>query len=353
MSSNLIDLYNHILKYKSDQIYIAFHYKTQEPYFHAKQLCQMLEYARYHEALQKNVNTSNIFYLKDIVINYKKLYKNVQGHTKFINEAGLYSLILKSQKKEAKSFFDWITHEVMPSIRQYGEYKLNHKLKKQIDDLNIKLEQVNQKLKIAEHNLKKPKLKKGNVVYILRTVHDTVELNENDTLYLKFGRTKDMKDRIATYNTCTKNRVQILKTILLTDVKTIETCVLKKMNDYRIQNQKEYFECSYNQLIKQIKECVNFYNEQDFDTKPDIYELSRTTISSNDLDNVLTTKIISKDEFDKLFPIQCNTLSESETESDESNDEYDDNQIGGVIDYEQYYYKYKIKYLMLQFETLQ
>lgn len=39
-----------------------------------------------------------------------------------INEAGLYSLILRSRKPEAKAFKRWITHEVLPEIRRTGSY---------------------------------------------------------------------------------------------------------------------------------------------------------------------------------------------------------------------------------------
>jgi prophage antirepressor-like protein len=39
-----------------------------------------------------------------------------------VNESGLYSLILGSRKPEAKMFKRWITHDVIPSIRQTGSY---------------------------------------------------------------------------------------------------------------------------------------------------------------------------------------------------------------------------------------
>lgn len=39
-----------------------------------------------------------------------------------ISEAGLYSLILRSRKPEAKAFKRWVTHEVLPSIRKHGLY---------------------------------------------------------------------------------------------------------------------------------------------------------------------------------------------------------------------------------------
>jgi len=39
-----------------------------------------------------------------------------------ITEAGLYSLVLKSRKPEAKAFKRWVTHDVLPSIRRHGIY---------------------------------------------------------------------------------------------------------------------------------------------------------------------------------------------------------------------------------------
>lgn len=41
-----------------------------------------------------------------------------------INESGLYSLILTSNKSEAKLFKKWITSEVLPSIRKSGSYQI-------------------------------------------------------------------------------------------------------------------------------------------------------------------------------------------------------------------------------------
>lgn len=43
---------------------------------------------------------------------------------KLINEAGLYRLILRSDKKEAKPFQKWVTEVVLPTIRRDGSYVL-------------------------------------------------------------------------------------------------------------------------------------------------------------------------------------------------------------------------------------
>lgn len=42
--------------------------------------------------------------------------------TTIINEPGLYAVILRSDKPEAKQFKRWVTHEVLPSIRKTGAY---------------------------------------------------------------------------------------------------------------------------------------------------------------------------------------------------------------------------------------
>ena len=40
-----------------------------------------------------------------------------------VTEAGMYSLVLRSRKPEAKAFKRWLTHEVLPSIRKTGSYQ--------------------------------------------------------------------------------------------------------------------------------------------------------------------------------------------------------------------------------------
>lgn len=44
------------------------------------------------------------------------------GEVNIINESGLYALILRSRKKEAKRFRKWVTSEVLPQIRKTGVY---------------------------------------------------------------------------------------------------------------------------------------------------------------------------------------------------------------------------------------
>ena len=47
--------------------------------------------------------------------------------TTIINESGLYNVILRSDKPNARPFRYWVTHEVLPTIRKTGQYKTPQK----------------------------------------------------------------------------------------------------------------------------------------------------------------------------------------------------------------------------------
>ncbi len=51
-----------------------------------------------------------------------------------VSESGLYNVILRSDKPEAKKFKRWVTHEVLPSIRRHGAYVTPAKLEEIMND---------------------------------------------------------------------------------------------------------------------------------------------------------------------------------------------------------------------------
>lgn len=83
----------------------------------------------------------------------------------FVNEDGLYDVILDSRKPEAKRFRKWITSEVIPSIRKHGAYATENTIENIINDpefgiqllTNLKEEQG--KRKRAEQTIEKQKPK--------------------------------------------------------------------------------------------------------------------------------------------------------------------------------------------------
>ena len=49
-------------------------------------------------------------------------FRNVQRGTIYVNESGLYSLVLRSQLESICAFKRWVTKDVLPSIRKTGRY---------------------------------------------------------------------------------------------------------------------------------------------------------------------------------------------------------------------------------------
>lgn len=105
-----------------------------EPYAVGKDVAKALGYKDTKDALKKHVDPED-----KIIIN-EKILKEMASESKggemhplefvfdsprgltFINESGLYSLILSSKLPTAKKFKRWVTAEVLPSIRKTGYY---------------------------------------------------------------------------------------------------------------------------------------------------------------------------------------------------------------------------------------
>jgi len=66
----------------------------------------------------------------------RSLIPTLGGNQEFtvVNESGLYNVILRSDKAEAKKFKRWVTHEVLPSIRRHGAYVTPAKLEELMND---------------------------------------------------------------------------------------------------------------------------------------------------------------------------------------------------------------------------
>lgn len=88
--------------------------QSGEPWFVAKDVCDCLELGNPRTSValldddEKGVHTMDT--------------PGGKQEMSIISEAGLYSLILRSRKPEAKAFKRWVTHDILPSIRKTGGY---------------------------------------------------------------------------------------------------------------------------------------------------------------------------------------------------------------------------------------
>ena len=93
------------------------------PWFKGAEVITSLKYTNLRRALKKHVDEEDKKTFQELTQgDYLSGPSNQQPHEVYINESGLYCLILRSKKPEAKSFKRWVTQEVLPSIRRHGSY---------------------------------------------------------------------------------------------------------------------------------------------------------------------------------------------------------------------------------------
>jgi len=111
----------------------------ETPYFKGREVASLLGYKSPANAIQRHVQLED-----KVTIEKLEGVRNIHASkidplTIFINESGLYSLILSSKLPQAKEFKKWITTEVLPSIRKTGKYVVDKPVKKNLV-LNIEKE---------------------------------------------------------------------------------------------------------------------------------------------------------------------------------------------------------------------
>lgn len=89
--------------------------KAGEPWFVAKDVCDILgtDTRDLHKILESDEITN---------VDSIHIAQNGGKAPLIISEPGLYRLVMKSRKPEAKEFQRWVTHEVLPQIRRTGGY---------------------------------------------------------------------------------------------------------------------------------------------------------------------------------------------------------------------------------------
>ena len=106
-----------------------------ETYFVGKDVASALGYVHPTKAVTTHVDEEDRIMTKTVTIQGKR-------DTTFINESGLYALILSSKLESARRFKRWVTSEVLPAIRQNGRYELElHN--RQLEQRNALLEEIN------------------------------------------------------------------------------------------------------------------------------------------------------------------------------------------------------------------
>lgn len=151
---------------------------NNEPYFNLADVCRVLEINNPRMAKtrlnEKGVSTADI------------LTNGGVQQANFINESNLYKLIFQSRKPEAERFADWVTSEVLPTIRKHGAYMTETVIERTLTDpdyliqlaTTLKEERQRRLLAEEENERNKPKV----------LFSDSCEVAENSILIGEFAK---------------------------------------------------------------------------------------------------------------------------------------------------------------------
>ena len=97
-----------------------------EPWFCAKDLCDVLGYKKASDSVKQHVKSSDTM-KRGVARTAKNRFGVSEGKVQvvqmiFVNESGFYALVLGSKLPSALMFKDWVTSVVLPQIRKTGGY---------------------------------------------------------------------------------------------------------------------------------------------------------------------------------------------------------------------------------------
>lgn len=102
-------------------------------WFNAKQIAKSLEYIQEKKAISNNVDKEDKIQLKNMDISF-----NVpqQPDSVYVNESGLYTLLIASKTKKAKKFVKWLVSDVLPKLRKKNVDTNDEEINKLLNKIN-------------------------------------------------------------------------------------------------------------------------------------------------------------------------------------------------------------------------
>lgn len=238
----------------------------EEPWFVAKDICDILE-------LPNLTNALKILPEKWRSLKILMTFGGDQNMS-IINEAGLYKLIMRSNKPVAQKFQEVVCEEILPSLRKKGEYQIQSILEKnkKLEEENTKLEEQNAKVeqenkKLMKKYVKKPKesIDKKNVVYLM-----TTEDSEKKGEYV-VGKCVDLDNRKEAYDHNKLHDFEVIYYVSCPNSKImdiVEATILMKMGKYRCKAGRDVFllpETSTMEVFTDVFDaCLNFYKDVEY-----------------------------------------------------------------------------------------
>lgn len=172
---------------------------NNQPYWVLKDVCDVLELttpSRVAERLEEDeVSQTHIIDALGRIQN-----------TTVITESGLYAVILRSDKPNAKEFRKWVTSEVLPAIRKNGAYATPQTIEQMINNPDFTIQLLTE-------------LKK-----------------ERESVNLLAATVKEYEPKVSYYDKILKNKSLMNTTVIAQDYGMSASAFNKKLHELRIQH---------------------------------------------------------------------------------------------------------------------
>ena len=245
--NTIIDIYNKTLSYNNNEINFEIDIDGVI-WFKFLSIAKILGYKSTKDVIRDHIDKKYKKSIKNIKLQNPK--KNNQPDMIYITENGLYSLLIKSKMKKAVEFQLWLINDALPNLRKYGKYEVDKKTQEKLDDLNKTIKLLTKSNKQLKKNMTNKKYPVGYHFYVLK----------EDGMY-KIGYTKNLKKRLEVYNTGKANKAEYSYYKKTHCAKEIEGCMKSLLNKYIYKSNKEFYNCSLNKILKELKTCLKLENE--------------------------------------------------------------------------------------------
>ena len=302
-----------------------------EPWFVAKDICDILSLSNITESLKSlNENWKQVKNLTSVKLK-SGISNQEQGRNMiFINEAGLYKLIMRSNKPIAQKFQEVVCSDILPSLRRKGEYKIQSIIDKnkaleeeklkieheklRIEEEKLRLEHENSRieeekleieLQLEEKNDKIKKLQRETQVVDGRNVCYlcTTDEKESEGTYT-VGKTINLQHRLNHYNDNKLFNFKIVyyiscKSVQLMDA--VEKLLLSKLNKYKIVSTRDVFQLPNGKDESFFIQYFEYLNIFCNDIEEDLILEDRT---EEELNEIYEEKRDKKSEYNKTYRLE-------------------------------------------------
>ncbi len=182
--------------------------RNGEPYFCLRDVCETLSIGNVSQLktrlYQPGVITNEVGVQTGLKADGSAAIQNVK--MTFVNESNLYKVIFQSRKPEAEQFTEWVTSEVLPTIRKHGAYATPQTIEQMINDPDFTIQLLTE-------------LKK-----------------EREQVSLLTATVKEYEPKVSYYDKILKNKSLMNTTVIAQDYGMSATAFNKKLHELRIQH---------------------------------------------------------------------------------------------------------------------